>query len=212
MSGGLSAIVLSGGRATRLGGVDKGALVVGDGALLDGVLDAVLTAVGDPRRVVLVGEGPAVARVGVGIGREEPAFGGPLAALGAGLAMLADGDGDGDEILVLACDLPRAAELVPLLTGAATPDDSDGVVVLDGEGRHQWLAARYRTATLREAVDAVASAEGALTGLPLRVALGRLRLTPVADPTGASRDVDTPQDLTAARAAAMMDARREESR
>ncbi|WP_235866318.1 molybdenum cofactor guanylyltransferase [Serinibacter arcticus] len=196
----LSAVVLAGGRASRLGGVDKGGLVVGDRTLLAGVLDAVATAGVPAARSVVVGP-EAEVPAGVLRTREDPPFGGPLAALGAGLALL---DGDGD-VLVLACDLPRAAALVALLDGGV-PDGCDGVVVRDGDGRDQWLAARYRLGALREAVDAVAHREpGGLTGLPVRAALRSLTLGTVTDPTGATRDVDTPADLRAARAAATMD-------
>lgn len=48
------AIILAGGRGSRLGGVDKGALPVGGRALLDRVLDAARAA----ERVVVVGDGP----------------------------------------------------------------------------------------------------------------------------------------------------------
>ncbi len=39
-----------------------------------------------------------------------------------------------------------------------------------------------------------------LTGLPLRAAVGRLRLIRVDDAAGVSLDVDTPEDLARARA------------
>jgi molybdenum cofactor guanylyltransferase len=199
-TGPAAAIVLAGGRAARLGGLDKGALEIGGRTLLARVLDAVATAgIGAWRTVVVGGEGPLPD--GVRRTREEPAFGGPLAALGAGLALLAGDDTDAtDEVLVLACDLPRAASLVALLP-AEVPAGSDGVVVRDGAGRDQWLAARYRVLALREAVSAVATTSPTgLTGLPLRAAVGRLRLLRVDDDGGASLDIDTPADLARARA------------
>ncbi|TGO05272.1 molybdenum cofactor guanylyltransferase [Serinibacter arcticus] len=200
-TGPTAAIVLAGGRAARLGGVDKAALEIGGRTLLARVLDAVAAAGINAARTVVVG-GEGALPDGVRRTREEPPFGGPLAALGAGLTLLTDRDAP--EVLVLACDLPRAASLVALLP-AEVPAGADGTVVRDSGGREQWLAARYRTAALREAVSAVAatSATG-LTGLPLRAAVGRLRLVRVDDVGGASLDVDTPADL--ARARATMDA------
>ena len=198
-TGPAAAIVLAGGRAARLGGLDKGALEIGGRTLLARVLDAVATAgIGAWRTVVVGGEGPLPD--GVRRTREEPAFGGPLAALGAGLELLMGEDAASEGVLVLACDLPRAASLVALLP-AEVPAGSDGVVVRDGAGRDQWLAARYRVLALREAVSAVATTSPTgLTGLPLRAAVGRLRLLRVDDDGGASLDIDTPADLARARA------------
>ncbi len=191
-----AAIVLAGGRAARLGGADKDAIEVGGRTLLAHVLDGVAAAGIAASRTVVVG-GDGELPDGVLRTREEPAFGGPLAALGAGLMLLGD---EASDVLVLACDLPRAASLVALLP-TAVPAEADGVVVRDGDGRDQWLAARYRTAALREAVAAVATTSPTgLTGLPLRAAVGRLRLIRVDDDAGASLDVDTPEDLVRARA------------
>ncbi len=137
------AIILAGGRGSRLGGVDKGALPVGGRALLDRVLSAAR----DAERVVVVGYGPVPD--GVLLTREEPVFGGPAAAVVAGLRALrmppaplgsvgpgvstAAGDvvGRGSSVepvgstaaplvLVLACDLPEARAGVDLLLEVAT--------------------------------------------------------------------------------------------
>ncbi|MFI1091674.1 molybdenum cofactor guanylyltransferase [Streptomyces sp. NPDC020917] len=77
------ALVLAGGAARRLGGTDKPALAVG-GLML---LDRVLAACADARTTVVVGPRRPTARP-VRWTREEPAGGGPLPALAAGLAAL----------------------------------------------------------------------------------------------------------------------------
>lgn len=222
-SGGVpaAAIVLSGGRGSRLGGTPKGRVRIGDVTLLDGVLDAVTSA--GIARAVVVGHPPVQDRPGVVVTREDPPFAGPLAGVAAGLRELADLPEDA-WVLVLACDLPRADALVPLLlTGSPAEDDgesgaagsdgagvareraqgADGWLVVDEAGRRQWLAGYYRLGPLRAAC-AAASDEGpdGLVGLPLRAALGRLRLQEVPDAHGASADIDTPEDLMRARAAA----------
>ena len=81
---GLAAVVLTGGAARRMGGVDKPAIPVAGRSMRDRVLTAVASAA--PRVVV----GPAVdLPPGVLATREEPPGGGPVAATAAGLAALA---------------------------------------------------------------------------------------------------------------------------
>ncbi|MET8355966.1 NTP transferase domain-containing protein [Micromonospora sp. NPDC005171] len=102
-----AAVVLAGGAARRMGGVDKPALPVGGQPMRDRVLAAVTDAT--PR--VLVGAADAVP-AGVLVVREDPPGGGPVAAAAAGLALL---DADTSLVALLAADLP-------LLTRAAIGD------------------------------------------------------------------------------------------
>ncbi|RAO36885.1 Molybdenum cofactor guanylyltransferase [Micromonospora saelicesensis] len=99
-----AAVVLAGGAARRMGGLDKPALPVGGRPMRDRVLAAVSDAT--PR--VLVGAADAVP-AGVRVVREDPPGGGPVAAAAAGLALL---DPDVSVVALLAADLP-------LLTRAA---------------------------------------------------------------------------------------------
>ncbi|WP_328421907.1 NTP transferase domain-containing protein [Micromonospora sp. NBC_00389] len=99
-----AAVVLAGGAARRMGGVDKPALPVGGRPMRDRVLAAVADAA--PR--VLVGPADAVPD-GVRVTREDPPGGGPVAATAAGLALLDPGT---TLVALLAADLP-------LLTRAA---------------------------------------------------------------------------------------------
>ncbi|MEU8386531.1 NTP transferase domain-containing protein [Micromonospora sp. NPDC048843] len=93
-----AAVVLAGGAARRMGGVDKPALPVGGRPMRDRVLAAVSDAT--PR--VLVGAADAVP-AGVRVVREDPPGGGPVAAAAAGLALL---DPDVTVVALLAADLP----------------------------------------------------------------------------------------------------------
>ncbi len=102
-----AAVVLAGGAARRMGGVDKPALPVGGRPMRDRVLAAVADAT--PR--VLVGAAQAVP-AGVRVVREDPPGGGPVAAAAAGLALLPP---DTTVVALLAADLP-------LLTRAAIGD------------------------------------------------------------------------------------------
>jgi molybdopterin-guanine dinucleotide biosynthesis protein A len=123
------AVVLAGGAARRLGGADKPALPVGGRMLLDRVLAA--CAVADS--TVVVGPRRPTVRP-VRWAREEPAGGGPVPALAAGLAALAAGGRGGrsgqdrslprapDVVVVLAADLPflTASTVAALVEAAAT--------------------------------------------------------------------------------------------
>ncbi|GAA5155206.1 molybdenum cofactor guanylyltransferase [Amycolatopsis dongchuanensis] len=174
----LAGIVLAGGAARRLSGVDKPMLPVDGKPLVRHAVDALAAA--DP--VVVVG--PERAGIpGVRWTREEPPGGGPLAALAAGLAVLERPD----LVAVLAGDLAAVTpSTVDRLVDAL--GKHDGAVVVDADGRRQWLLGVWRTARLR----AVLPAEPA--GAPLRSALGALDVTGVPEHAGEAADIDTPED------------------
>ncbi|MCF8571762.1 NTP transferase domain-containing protein [Gordonia sp. HY002] len=178
-----AAIVLAGGRGSRLGGVDKAAVNVGGRPLVDHVYAAL------DGCAPIIAVGPAsIQRPGVHVVREDPPFGGPVAAIAAALDAL----GDVNETWLLACDLPRAERIVARLTAEEIGPD-DGVVLVDRSGHVQWLAGRYRTSALRRAVAALPAPAGA----SMRRLLDELRLRTVDDPDDAGIDIDTPEDLVA---------------
>lgn len=182
----VDAVVLMGGRASRLGGTPKGDLRVEGRTLLERVVDAASAA----RELVVVGD-PGVSRLPdrVRVVREEPPFGGPAAAVGAGVAALPPG---GDAVLLLAGDLPFVADAVPVLLDAFGPD-GDGVRAVDETGRQQHLTAVVRRGALERAIrDA-----GELRDAPLRSILAGLRLADATVPAGSTLDVDTWDDARA---------------
>ena len=191
----LDAIVLAGGRSSRLGSVAKGELVYEQQTLLRRTVAAVSTA----SRTVVVGEvAGAAAPDGVLVTREDPPFGGPVAGIAAGLATLAEAARVPSEYtVVLACDMPHIARATAGLLGALRPhDDADGAIAVDHEGRLQPLAAVYRTAALADAVER-ARQTGRLHGLPVFRLIDGMNLTPVAVPRGSTDDIDTWEDAAA---------------
>jgi molybdopterin-guanine dinucleotide biosynthesis protein A len=187
------AIVLAGGQARRLAGLDKPALVVGGRTLLDRVVDAV----GEAGRVVVVGPRRQVDR-DVTWCREEPAGSGPVAAIAAGLPHTS-----ADVVLVLAADLPYVAAAIPSLLHALPRGDV--ALLADPDGRVNHLAAAWRRAALAAALTAVGDPNGAA----VRSLLASVAVVPVPDEAGWGRDCDTWDDLAAARAAeGMPDGRR----
>jgi molybdenum cofactor guanylyltransferase len=198
------AVVLAGGRATRLGGADKPGLVVGRRSLLGSVVAAV-TEAGASRVVVVGPQRPAALRPGTGgpgtgrggglvsYTREEPPGGGPVAALRCGLAGVS-----APVVVLVAADLPflRPAHVTRLL-GALAGQGAPGVVLLDASGRPQWLAGCWPAAVLRAAL-------GAYPGSSLRGVLGPLGPATLPDDTAAGEpppwlDCDTADDLRVAR-------------
>lgn len=183
-----AAIILAGGRASRLGGADKASVEVAGRRLVDHVY----AAVADCAPVIAVGP-ESLVRPGVTVVREEPPFGGPVAALAAALKAPSDHLDDsparaaGAEAWVLACDLPRADRIVTALNDVPIPDGADAVVLADVDGRAQWLAGRYRLDSLHRAVAALGHVDNAA----LRQLLAPLTFHTVVDTADASVDLDT---------------------
>lgn len=182
-------IVLAGGAARRLGGADKPALEIGGMSLLDRVLDAATHA---GRTVVVGPERPVACPERVVWRQEEPAGGGPVAAIAAGFP-----ETRASTLLVLAADLPWIGGGVdPLLT--ALSGAAGGVALLTDESGHpNYLAGSWRRATLGAALDAVGAAAGS-SMRALVAAAGGLPVL-VADEGGWGRDCDTWDDLDDAR-------------
>jgi molybdopterin-guanine dinucleotide biosynthesis protein A len=207
------AIILAGGRSSRLGGVPKARLTY-DGATL---LARSLRAAGAAGHIVVVGPDPGDLPGGILNCREEPPFAGPAAAIAAGLSALAaehagrpgagrtsaarsSAGAPAPFTLVLACDMPRSAAAVSTLAGALTARPGgvagDGVMAVSADGRKQPLAGFYGTAALqRSAADAARG--GGLENASVFALLARLDVREVRVPPGSTDDVDTWDDATA---------------
>lgn len=187
------AVVLAGGRSSRLGREPKAGLVVEGRTLLARTVDAASIA----RQTVVVGDVQSQALLPTPLlssvlhTRETPEFGGPAAGLAAGLAALAAAHPTPSEfVLVLACDMPRVASAVPVLLAAAG-SARDGAIAVDSAGSTQYLAGVYRTASLD---SAVLLHKTELTDFSMRALLRELELAPTAVPTGSTDDIDTWSD------------------
>ncbi|MET0812359.1 MAG: molybdenum cofactor guanylyltransferase [Microbacterium sp.] len=189
----LAAVLLAGGRASRVDGAPKPLFEVGGRTLLTAAVEAARDAGARP----IVVAGPAVDLVpSVTFVQEDPPFGGPVAGTVAALEEL----GDAEWTLLLACDLPGVGRAVPLLVDALPllPRDADGVCLADETSRPQWLIGLYRTTALRDAASALPSRG---RDAPMRDLLADLAITVLRAPDAATRDVDTWEDLEQARTA-----------
>jgi molybdopterin-guanine dinucleotide biosynthesis protein A len=164
MTVGYATIVLAGGGARRLGGRDKPALSVGGRPMLRRVLDAVA---GASVRIVVGPVRPELPADVVQLS-ERPPGGGPVAALAAGLAAV----GDVEFVAVLAADLPFLTTAdVDALRSAAATGDHDGAVLVDADGRRQWLCGVWRSGALRRRVAEL----GPPAGQSMRALMSGLR-------------------------------------
>ena len=180
------AILLAGGRASRLGGIDKPLLEIDGRSLLQRAWDAVARCDGmiiaGPERTALAGSAAWV--------REDPPFTGPAAAIVAALAAWPDAPA---WMYVLACDLVDPVAAVAALAAGreAISADVDGLCLADGESRPQWLTGLYRTAPLRRAADAL---PGVGANAPVRALTARLSLQVIAATGRETIDIDTWND------------------
>jgi molybdopterin-guanine dinucleotide biosynthesis protein A len=179
----VDAIVLAGGEASRLGGVDKAGLVVGGRTLLQRTLDATVAA----STTVIVGPRRPTDRR-VTWTREEPAGGGPAAAIEAGLKATT-----GELVVILAVDLPyvEAGDIAALTSGA---EGRDGAIFVDGNGRDQPLVGVYRADRLRAALARLPET----TGAAMHAVVDHLDIARIVNDR-AAQDCDTPEDLEEAR-------------
>jgi molybdopterin-guanine dinucleotide biosynthesis protein A len=198
------AVILAGGKSTRLGGVPKAQLRY-DGATL---LQRAVAAARGAGRAVVVGPDPGTLPDGTLTAREDPPFAGPAAAIAAGLAAL---EGQVNEaqngqspsakrapwVLVLACDMPMAAAAVPvLLQELAGREGTEGAMSISADGRRQPLLGIYRVSALQREVQTAAEQGGLANAAVFRL-LARLDLLAVPVPAGSTDDVDTWDDAAA---------------
>jgi molybdopterin-guanine dinucleotide biosynthesis protein A len=194
------AIILAGGRSSRLGGVPKQQLTYDGATLLQRALDAA----GGAAAAVVVGPESGALPAGVLTCREEPPFAGPAAAISAGLAALAAANGAqtgatrAGWTLVLACDMPNVAPAVQSLRDALRHplQPGDGVVAVSTDGHRQPLVGFYSTPALQRAVQELAS-RGALINGSVSALLASLDVRLVTVPAGSTDDVDTWDDAAA---------------
>lgn len=128
---GFSGVILAGGTAARMSGVDKAAVELDGRTLLDLAIDAFL----DADEVVVVGSGPDSGPTTrpVTTVREDPPRGGPVAGLLTGLDALL---GRPRLVGVLAVDMPRVtAYTLRRLREASL--GHDGAFLTDPDGRRQ---------------------------------------------------------------------------
>lgn len=186
-----AAIILAGGRGSRLDGADKAGIELGGRTLLEWALDGVI----DAREVVVVGD-PVPTERPVTFTRESPRYGGPVAGLLTGLDALMSVP---RYVGVVGVDMPHVHHGTwrRLLAGAWTGGSdagsdarSDGAILIGPDGRWQ-LALVLDTARLQEVRPGYEQQHD----YPLKKLLAPLTLTPVIARDREHQDIDTWADL-----------------
>jgi molybdopterin-guanine dinucleotide biosynthesis protein A len=187
-----TAAILAGGRGTRLGGVDKGALLVGGSP----ILERQVTVLRDlsPHVLVIVSQQTRLRRSDVSVVVDCIEGAGALGGLYTALTAAPT-----EQVLVIACDMPFLD--APFLTYlAACGRGVEAAVPRDRRGRHP-LCASYQRSVAGRLHARIARGElrvlDALTELHVRD-IGPSELAPY-DPDGLLlSNVNTPQDYVAA--------------
>jgi len=185
---GWTALVLAGGRGSRLGNEDKAAITIGGTSALDHLLKAL------PERVpVVVAGAERVTRRPVTFRREWPLYGGPVAGLASGLEVVST-----PVTALLGVDMPWAGALLERLIAEFASCDAAALVPVDGAGVRQPLCAVVRTEALRGALARLGDPRGSsLRELISLLDVHERRLSEAE--TRWVDDIDTPQDLSRAR-------------
>ena len=181
-----AAIVLAGGAARRLGGVDKALVEIGGTTMLDRVLAAAAPSVDE---LVVVGPQRATNVPGVRFTLEHRPGGGPVPAVTAGLGVVPEAD----MVVVLAVDLPLLeTEHIATLAAGLADAAADAVAAADHRGQPNPLLAAYRGEHLRAAASRLGAdtpAAGLLPAATVVVDLGE----------AGTLNVNQPEELERAR-------------
>ncbi len=199
----LGAILLAGGRGSRVGGATKPLFEIDGTTLLQRAVTAAKDASARPITVVGPVLDPTLAVEWV---QEDRPFGGPAAAVVAALdswtgALAGE---DPEWTLLLACDLPGAEPAVRLLRHSLPllPAETEGLCLSDASGRPQWLTGLYRTSALRSGAYALPDRG---RGARARSLFDDVAIAVVAASADLTHDIDTWEDLEVARVRAADD-------
>lgn len=184
-----AALILAGGRGTRMGGVDKPGLLVHGRRLLD----IALSATAHLDAVVVVGPHRPELDPGITQTQETPAGAGPVEAIWAGLS--ATRLPDDAVVVVLASDLPHIEAVSIDALIAATSTDSPVTCAVDENNRTQFLLSAWTFRELRQRLSTLRESSG-LENQPMKAIVtepfSTLRVT-------GTTDCDTPADIDRAR-------------
>ena len=179
MSRTYNALILAGGTARRMGGVDKAEVEIGGRTLLERVLEATSGA----ELTVCVGPHRETAMPVIWT-HEHPPGGGPVPAIEAGLRHVT-----ARTVVILGVDTPFVTrEIVESLVDAR--GTADAAIVRDEEGMVQPLIGAYAAGVLRSRLKYI----GELDGIPMITVLEGMKCR-IIDAPDAAFDCDTWDDV-----------------
>lgn len=183
----ISAVILAGGRATRMGGEDKGWVVLAGRPLIDHVLERLRPQVDE----VLINANRSQTRyqaLATVISDDNPDYLGPLAGMQAGLAAARH-----DWVLFVPCDGPALPhDLMSRFRAALTPD-TELVVAHDGDWLQPVVALLHKS-LLPSLTHALAEGE---RKIDIWFARHRMAVVSFADQPDAFINLNSPAELAA---------------
>jgi len=193
-------LVLAGGGAVRLGGVDKAQIQIGDQTLLLRAIEIL----GQFAETIAISGGPnptGTKMHGHPILKDISPGGGPLAGIAAGLSWAAE---EGFEWLaVMPVDAPFLDEL-PYLR--LIEEASESPLLIAETSRPQWLASLWATRLAQDAGQAAAGEDKSIAHFAKMIGGTKIampELAPMFD------NINTPEDLAKARARAVQNSNQE---
>lgn len=196
----VTAAILAGGRATRLGGADKSALLVDGMTVLDRQMAALRPLT--PRIMLVTDHARRFTGAPVPVVRDLHPGVGPLGGLHTALHAAAT-----THVLILACDLPFVTHAF-LAHLAGLRGDADAIVPRDAVGRHP-LCAVYATRLASRVARSLDAGMRRMTDLLDAIDVHEVSPATVAtfDPDGRLlTNLNTPDDLARTAAAAALPA------
>ncbi len=181
-----AAVIVAGGGAKRLGGIDKALLTFDGRSLLDGVLSAV----GDVVTVV-VGPRRSTPRPVLHV-TENPPGSGPAAGIAAGIRALVSEAPAARVVAVLAADLPGiSVDSINRLCAELDESGAPGAIFTDLAGHEQWLTAVWQL----QALTSVLETRPSWVGASVRSLLAMPGIRLVTGSAVETADIDTPSDI-----------------
>jgi molybdenum cofactor guanylyltransferase len=185
--------IFVGGQATRMGGIAKGLLKAPGAASQQTLVERLSTICAEAlpdASLVLVGQHPAYAHLGLDQLADVPVGAGPLAGLGA--LCNAARAANTEQVVTLACDMPYLK--APLLQRLAAHALDAPAVAPRLDNRWQPFCARYRVPSVTPSVSArLHSGKLGLQGLLTEIGARAFPLEPGEEHQ--LRDWDTPEDI-----------------
>jgi len=181
--------VLAGGESRRMG-KDKAFVTVSGVAMVTSAVQALTTA-GASAVIVVGGDAPRIAKLGLPQIVDEFPGEGPLGGIISAIAHFNSSDDDIDAVVILPCDLVSPSDAAVRSVTAALDDSGVDVVLPVVDDHAQWLHAAWRIRTL----DSLSADFAAGIRAPRR-AVEKLTVRMIdGENSGWFRDADRPEDL-----------------
>lgn len=195
----ITAIVLSGGRSRRFGGVHKPGVILDGRSVISRIIATVRSAVPEAG-IWLAGSAEGLSQLeqaNVHTVREEPIFSGPLAGIDAGVRAVGKqksqgSGGQGARVtLILAGDMPLVSPDHLRSLVATCEDTGRPAAGLDDRGKMQFLCAAWPTELLRSRLDDIGDTRDKAVKLLFR----GVEVAPVEVDAEMIVDFDTPEEF-----------------